>query len=265
MHSRLFRTTYLFPLLLLVAVGCAEREGADDSVDPTASPTLEIVGGDTIDWGEVGGGELVQELKLRNVGGGILEITNVKPSCGCTTAPLDKDKLVSGEEATMQVTMDVATRTGPTQKTITISTNDSTSPARIVYLKANVVRDVAAVPGHFIISGVQAGQTGTSSISLVNSGKDPVTIQPPKLSGSTVMRVSFDMSEAVTLAPGDSVAVEASVTTPDSKPTSVPVTFATDSPRTKEVRVTLNVSGAVAPSTDGSTVDVSQLPVVEGS
>ena len=263
MTARLTASMMIVMLLGLGAVGCEEKTG-EVAGDPSAPPTLEIVGGDTIDWGEVGGGELEQELRLVNAGGGTLEILNIKPSCGCTTAPIDKDKLASGEEATVKVTMDVATRTGPTQKTITITTNDSTQPNRLVYLKANVVRDIAAEPSHFLISGVQPGETGSSTINIVNTGTEPITVQPPKLAGSTLMRVTFDMTAPATIAPGDSLAVTASATAPDPKPTSVPVTFATDSKRSGEIRVTLNVSGATEGTTNPGMVDVSQAPVVVG-
>lgn len=263
MFARLNPVKIIIPVLLLGLVGCSEQE-AGTAADPNAAPTLEIVGGDTIDWGEVGGGELERELKLVNAGGGTLEILNIKPSCGCTTAPIDKDKLASGEEATVKVTMDVATRTGPTQKTITITTSDSLNPTRIVYLKANVVQDIATIPSHFLISDVQPGETGSSTINIVNTSTGPVTIQPPKLDGSTVMRVTFDMKRAETLAPGDSLLVTASVTTPDPKPSSVPVTFATNSKRTKEIRVTLNVSGAPTQAGDQGAVDVTNQPLVVG-
>ncbi len=263
MIARLKPAHIIFSILLLGIVGCAEKEDGA-TVDPNAPPMLEIVGGDTIDWGEVGGGELERELKLVNAGGGVLEILNVKPSCGCTTAPIDKDKLGSGEEATVKVTMDVATRVGPTQKTITITTSDSLNPTRIVYLKANVVQDLVTIPSHFLISDVQPGETGSSTINIVNTSPDPVTIQPPKLEGSTVMRVTFDMKSATKLAPGDSLMVTASATTPDPKPSSVPVTFATDSKRTKEIRVTLNVSGAPTQMNNEGAVDMTNPPIVVG-
>lgn len=231
----------ILPALLIGAVGCDESSGGDPAVG-TGDPRLEIVGGDTIDWGEVGGGALEHELKLVNAGGEVLTITEVKPACGCTTAPIDKDELASGDTATIKVTMDVATRTGPTEKTITITTNDSTNPNRIVYLRANVVREVYAEPPYFAITNPAAGQSGSATISLVNSGTAPVTIQPPTVTGTTVMHVSFDMTGPKTLQPGESVPVTATAMSPDDKPAQVPVVFATDNPKNPEITVTLNVT-----------------------
>ncbi len=244
------------PALLIGAVGCDESAGGNPAPG-TGAPRLEIVGGDTIDWGEVGGGSLEHELKLVNAGGEILNISEVKPACGCTTAPIDKEELAYGDTATIKVTMDVATRTGPTEKTITITTNDSTNPQRIVYLRANVVREVYAEPPYFAITNPAPGASGSATISLVNTGTSPVTIQPPKVNGTTVMHITFDMTAPKTLQPGDTVQVTATAMSPDDKPAQVPVVFATDNPKNPEIAVSLNVSSIQAPM---ESPDITTIP-----
>lgn len=250
----------LVPALLLVLSGCEESAGGGPADAPNA-PRLEVVGGDTIDWGEVGGGELEHELMIVNTGREILKITDVKPSCGCTTAPLDREELAYGDTARIKVTMDVATTQGPTQKTITITTNDSTSPQRIVYLKANVVRDVFAEPNYFAITNRAPGESGSGTISLINTGSSPVTIEPPTLAGTTVMHVTFDMKAARTLGPGDTVQVTATAMSPDDKPAQVPVLFRTNNPKNPEVRVSLNVTAMPTPQD----IDMSSVPPAPGN
>ncbi len=72
-----------------------------------AQPKIEIVGGDTYDWGTVKRTDdpLRAKIKIKNVGTEVLKITEVKPGCGCTTAPLDKNELKPGEEASLDVTL----------------------------------------------------------------------------------------------------------------------------------------------------------------
>lgn len=226
----------------IFATGCGEGTGS--TPDPNAAPTLAVVGGDTIDWGEVGGGEVKHELKLVNAGGGTLKIENIKPSCGCTTAPIDKEELGPGDTATIKVSMDLAARTGPTSKTITITTSDSTNPTRIVTLKANVIREVFADPDYMAIAGVNPGESGQGSVRIVNGGSTPVTIEPPKLISSTLMKIDFDMTSAKTVAPGDTATVSATVTPLNAAPDPVVYSVKTDNPKNPEVRFTVNVSTA---------------------
>ena len=153
----------LFSLLSL-GVGAVLFQGCQESgaSTPNGPPKLQVVGGDTVNWGEVGGGKLQHSLKIVNVGGDTLKIAEVKPSCGCTTAPLDKQELLTGDTATINLTMDVAGKHGPTSKTLRVTTNDSTSPVTTVFLKANVVQHIVAEPGYFSISNLEPGAEGSS-------------------------------------------------------------------------------------------------------
>src|SRR5437667_12794840 len=59
---------------------------------------IEIVGGDTYNWGNVQPGELKATIQVKNTGQGDLKITDVHPGCGCTvTSPIDKNPLKPGE------------------------------------------------------------------------------------------------------------------------------------------------------------------------
>src|SRR6056300_1776529 len=88
-----------------------------------AQPKIEVIGGNKHDWGKVSPKDspLKTKVKIKNTGNEQLVITNVKPSCGCTTAPLDKDKLKPGEVATVNVTFNVGSKAGVNSKTIRIS------------------------------------------------------------------------------------------------------------------------------------------------
>lgn len=57
-----------------------------------AQPKISIQGGDTQDWGKVKPKDspLKASIKITNEGSEELKISDVRPGCGCTTAPLDK-------------------------------------------------------------------------------------------------------------------------------------------------------------------------------
>ena len=131
-----------------------------------------------------------------------------------------------------------------TSKTITITSSDSANPTHIITLKANIVREIFAEPNYFAIAGIEPGKSGTSSVILRNNGSTPVKLDPPKLVGSTLMKVDFDMTEPTTIGAGDSLALSATVTPLNNAPEPVTYSLATDNPKNKEVRVTVNVSTA---------------------
>lgn len=217
--------------------GCAENAGA--AAQP---PKLMVVGGETVDWGEVGGGELKHALKIVNVGGDTLHIVEVKPSCGCTTAPLDKKMLLAGDTATINLTMDVAGRSGETTKTLNITTNDSTSPVTTVHLKANVVQEVKIEPTYFHIDDVEPGKEGSGSIVLRNVGKSAVTIEPPTEEDVPLMAVRFDMLKPVTLQPNDSLVVKVFATPLNAGASMAHYIFKTNSKLTPQIKVPLSVA-----------------------
>jgi hypothetical protein len=241
MMLTLLRTTLLsFAFLIpLLVVGCDEQ--LDNGGGGEGPPRLEIVGGDTVNWGEVGAGSLMDTLKLVNVGGDTLRITEVKPGCGCTTAPIDKDVLMSGDTATVIVTLDVAHSSGDVTKTIRISSNDSTMPDRTVTLKAHILQEISVNPAYFSVMDVKPGQSGSASVTLKNMTTAPITIQPPTELQSPLMSVKFSMTAPVELKPNDSLVVTVTATPLNAAPSTVNYEFKTSSPKTPSIKLPLSV------------------------
>ncbi len=187
--------------------GCIERQ-AQSGPERGSKPKIEIVGGETVNWGDTGPGILKKTVKITNAGGDTLRIGGVRPSCGCTTAPLDKQVLGPGDTATMDISMDVKTKAGQQTKSIVITSNDSTRSNLSLVLRANVQRQMVASPDIFpLISDVKPGAEGTSKIQLINTGEAPVTVQPPTMASPGGLLVRFDMTEPKTVPPGDSVEI----------------------------------------------------------
>jgi len=206
-------------------------------------PKIEVVGGETVSWGEVGPGVLKHALQITNVGGDTLRISDVKASCGCTTAPLDKKVLLPGDTATVNISMDVSNRTGEQHKSITITSNDSTRSSISVGLTATVVRDVVATPEYFPpINDATKGHEDSTSVELRNAGEQPITIQPPVLTKAAEMIIRFDMDAPVTLQPGEARRVVAFVKPIKDGTSTAEVVFSTDGKREKEVKLNLTAT-----------------------
>jgi hypothetical protein len=241
-------TRISFPALILalaLVVGCdASKSGPQNAgAVPGGKPKIEVVGGDVADWGNTPPGVLKRVMKITNTGDGTLNIAEVKPSCGCTTAPLDKKVLQPGDTASMEVSLDVAHSTGTVTKNMTIYSNDSTNPALLVTLKANLVRDLTAVPDFFPISQeATAGKEFATSVALKNTGSTPMSVGPPRLKDAAEMLVRFDMTAPTVLQPGDSTTIVAHVRPLKAGVASTDVIVPTDSKAMPTMDVRLTVS-----------------------
>src|SRR5262245_42655275 len=102
-------------LMLCAAVAVAQAAGA---------PKIQF---DTTvyDLGKVIEGEMpAGKFFFRNTGDSDLVVTNLQTSCGCTVAGVKPDKLKPGELGEIFFTLDLVNIRGPTEKQITVPSND---------------------------------------------------------------------------------------------------------------------------------------------
>ncbi len=136
-----------------------------------SQPKLEIEGGNTYNWGKVNykNSPVNAKIKLKNVGNETLKISEVKPGCGCTAAPLDKYEIAPGEFATLSVSLNISTYSGETVKSIRISSNDPQNGDTYLFIKADVYRPVVVSPSNYLgRSSINIGKQEEFSFSLKN-------------------------------------------------------------------------------------------------
>lgn len=168
-----------------------------------AQPQMEIIGGDTYNWGKVKPGQnpLKATILVRNIGNEELHITQVRPGCGCTTAPLDKDKLKPGDTARIKVELNIGATNGNLTKSITITSNDSKDRDRIYYLKADVVRAVQFSPSqYFTFTELRVGESAESKITIRNTSTEPIVLSDFEVPEG----VSLNVKQTVTIKEGTS-------------------------------------------------------------
>lgn len=215
---------------------------------------VEVEGGDTYNWGTLPPGKLKAELTVRNVGQGTLVIDTVRPSCGCTTSPIDKKVLEPGETATVHVTLDASYRQGHLEKSVTIVSNDSTTPYHFVRLIAEIKPTLSVAPTtNFVLANGKVGVEGaTAPVTIRNMSDEPQTIQPPQVGPGGNVDVRFDMDKPRVLAPGESMELSAKVTPRDSRSIIGSVTIETTA--SDKPTLTFGVTGTLAPATDSGVV-----------
>lgn len=93
---------------------------------------------DVHDFGQVKQyGNTTTEFVFTNTGTEPLIISNARGSCGCTVPSWPKQPIAPGESAVIKVTYD-SKRVGPINKSVTITSNASNEPTKVIRIKGNI-------------------------------------------------------------------------------------------------------------------------------
>ncbi len=122
-----------------------------------AQPEMKPVGGsgpmiqvdkEVLDYGTIKqGSNGERSFVVTNVGDAPLIITNCQGSCGCTVPECQKEPIKPGATSTVTVKYDT-NRLGPINKTVTINSNATNEPAKLVKVAGNVEGDGNGHEGH---------------------------------------------------------------------------------------------------------------------
>ncbi len=179
-----------------------------------AQPKITIIGGDTQDWGKVKPKDdpLKATVKIKNEGTELLKISDVRPGCGCTTAPLDKKELNPGEIGSMEVTLKLGATSGLMTKSITISSNDPQNATKVLYLKADVVRPIQILPTQYLSFGeMTVGTKSEAKLSIRNTSTQDIVLSDFE----TVAGITLNLTKPTTIPGGGEVELIAKVSPKD--------------------------------------------------
>lgn len=99
------------------------------------------------DFGERDNEEKVEHnFVVKNAGDEVLNITDVKTTCGCTVAKPSVNTLAPGEETTIGVTFNLKGKQGVQNKKITVMTNDPETPQYYLELKGTALALIMMEP-----------------------------------------------------------------------------------------------------------------------
>lgn len=130
-------TTRVFALLLILGAAAA---GTGQS-NRVPAPRIDIPN-DYFYFGYMPINAIVQHVYwIRNAGVDTLQIFKVKPSCGCTNAPLTKDRIAPGDSSLLKVTFDSKNMIGKMVKEVEIYSNDPQKPTAVIKFFAMVNRE----------------------------------------------------------------------------------------------------------------------------
>jgi len=93
---------------------------------------------ETHDYGDIKyGADGTCTFEFKNTGTAPLIISNAKGSCGCTVPEWPKEPINPGQKAEIKVKYDTK-RPGPINKSVTITSNASNEPSKVIRIKGNV-------------------------------------------------------------------------------------------------------------------------------
>lgn len=217
-----------------------------------AQPRMQIIGGDTIDWGRVAPNMLKRDVKIVNAGSDTLHI-RLEPSCGCTVAPLDKTALAAGDTATAKISIDMTNRAGDQLKQVKVLSNDPAGETTAIILKAHIVIDLAVEPPSFgMKTGAKLNEEYTAAVMLKNISEGPFMITPPENVSNDSVIIRFVPAEPRQLLPGETLALTAYITPRTKGIITNPVMLHTSGPYTAQRQLLLICSVPMMEEIEGN-------------
>ncbi len=150
-------------MVLVVLAGCQQGEPGTDTVAEAADAenkvSVERTGpAISVDPQRIHLGTMEQHetrsnvIVIKNIGTEQLNISNVKPTCGCTVAKLATSVLAPGESTPLTIEFSSKRYSGEVEKKIRILSNDPETPDYGVFVAAKVHVPVYVIPKKKIIT-----------------------------------------------------------------------------------------------------------------
>jgi hypothetical protein len=129
----------------------------------------------TIDFGEIDSGKVADlQFEFENAGDSLLEIKNIRSTCGCTVAKLDKKEYQAGEKGSIPVKFFSKGYRGRVTKSITVSSNDKDNVYTVLKITGVVtLKDFAQAeinPDRLNFKEVTLREKYPQTLTIKNSG-----------------------------------------------------------------------------------------------
>jgi len=247
--------TMAFLALALMASFAMAQDKTKKAAAPgavTGEPRLTIVE-PTKEFGEVAKGDKLDwSFVIKNTGNADLQIIAAKPGCGCTVADFDK-VIKPGETGKVTAHVDTTAFSGPIAKTVTLETNDPSTPTSQLTIHAVVKPYVEAYPAGFVRFNQLQGEVATQSITLYSEEDDAFEIKDVQVPGDWIKVTYKKLEDAdrvanVGKAGQNQYRVDITVGGPDSKvgPMADKVKILTNSKHSPEYPI--SVTGVIRPT-----------------
>ncbi|HEX4122706.1 MAG TPA: DUF1573 domain-containing protein, partial [Verrucomicrobiae bacterium] len=132
-------------------------------------------------FGKTSAGDPVKHTYIvTNTGTAPLDISDVHPSCGCTTAGGWTRHIEPGQSGDIPIQFNSTRYSGPVTKTIIVTSNAKNEPRATLVLRGTVWKPLEVIPQTAVIN-VQTDATNSVSttVRIVANGDTPITLSSP--------------------------------------------------------------------------------------
>lgn len=244
-RSLIAATALVLPLTVL-AQQAAPKVEAPKPAGPL--PVFDIVE-KVKDFGMIAKGERITAVfEVRNTGQAPLQITQVRPTCGCTVADFDRE-IAPGGIGKVRADVDTASFSGPISKAVIVFSNDPINPQINLVIKADVRSFVEVLPRALILfKNLMSGEPASEKVTLVAADGSDFQITGADAGGGPYQISYRLLPEGERNAELKGVQWEVVITVPAAAPEGMlnhKVLVRTTHPKASEVPI--NVTGAVRP------------------
>jgi hypothetical protein len=176
-------------LILILCLGApAAKPQAATSNTPSIGPGPKIVFAErTHDFGRIRAEESVRhDFTFTNIGNAMLEIHDVRPSCGCTVVGAWSRQVEPGKAGIIPILFKSASFAGPVRKSIRLECNDQTQTNLSLEIKALIWAPIDVIPTYAMINvPAEDPSNATATVRIVSNLEGPVTLYPPECTNRT--------------------------------------------------------------------------------
>jgi hypothetical protein len=178
----------------------SDAKAATAATAEEKAPRLTIVE-PVKDYGTVPKGEKLDwAFVVKNTGNADLQIIAAKPGCGCTVADFDK-VIKPGETGKVTAHVDTTAFAGPIAKSVSLETNDPSTPTANLTIHAVVKPYVEAYPAGFVRYNLLQGDAATQSVTIYSEEEEPFEILKVDAPSEYVKVTSTKITDPAQLAP----------------------------------------------------------------
>jgi hypothetical protein len=209
--SGVVKTRMLNLLGVLGLAALVEGRAAVPATGTAAVPGPRIQFAEQVhDFGRINAGEVRKhEFIFTNTGTAALQITEVRPGCGCTTAGAWDKRVEPGQTGRIPLQFNSAGFSGSISKGATVTCNDPTQTNVYLTLKGAIWRPIEITPQSVYFSLPEESVTNdVRVVRIVNNLDAPLVLSEPECTNHTFR------AELTTVSPGKEFEVRVSVRPP---------------------------------------------------
>jgi hypothetical protein len=211
-------------------------------VNPASKARIKIES-DIYDFGSIlKGTTVVHTYVIKSVGQDTLIVSKVRPTCGCTLAPLSSDHIAPGQEATVRAAFNTRKFNGRVEKYIFVDSNDPISPYLKVSFTAVINNPLATIqtdPLEADFGSIKSGANAEAKVHLTNADQKPMDLVIAEQSSADI-KAKFLKAH---LEPNSATDLVLDITPHSNGEIKESITI--DSPTNDDARITIPITGTV--------------------